>query len=233
VIEGTRHHANLFVLQVGQSSKARKGTAIGRIKQLLEHVDEEWKNKRIKGALSSGEGLIWLVRDPIYKMKNGVQEVADQGETDKRLMVVASEFASLLNVMGREGNILSTTIRDAFDGLNLDIPTKNSPAKATAPHISIIGHITQAELLRYLHETEMGSGFANRFLFACVRRAKNRLPFGGSLSDEAVAEMDMAVKAVVKNVASFGEIPFSIDGGKLWEQVYPKLQTNGLDCSGR
>ena len=48
----------------------------------------------------------------------------------------------------------------------------------TDAHVSIVGHITKAELLRHLTETEAANGFANRFLWLMVRRSK-KLPFGG------------------------------------------------------
>ena len=41
---------------------------------------------------------------------------------------------------------------------------KNTPAKATDAHISIVGHITEQELHRALAEVEGFNGFANRFL---------------------------------------------------------------------
>ena len=50
--------------------------------------------------------------------------------------------------------------------------TKNSPLKATGTHISIIGHITFDELRATLDRTSMFNGFANRFLYACVRRSQ-------------------------------------------------------------
>ena len=58
------------------------------------------------------------------------------------------------------------------------ILTKNSPETATAPHISVLGHITRAELLRYLDATESANGWANRFLWLCVKRSQV-LPEGG------------------------------------------------------
>jgi hypothetical protein len=66
--------------------------------------------------LSSGEGLIWAVRDPSeHTEKVGRQRAApDAGVEDKRLLVVETEFAKTLKLMGREGNILSTVIRQAW-----------------------------------------------------------------------------------------------------------------------
>ena len=120
-------------------------------------------------GLSSGEGLIWQARDPIMKSEPvkekgrvvDYQEVmVDGGVDDKRVFAVEPEFASTLRVMNREGSILSAVIRQAWDTGNLRTLVKNSPAKATGAHISIMGHITRDELRRYLDRTEAGNGFA-------------------------------------------------------------------------
>jgi hypothetical protein len=84
--------------------------------------------------------VIWAVRDAIFKTERvkqkGVvcdyQEVkVDAGVTDKRLLVIESEFASTLKVMAREGNTLSATIRQAWDSGDLRILNKNSPARSS------------------------------------------------------------------------------------------------------
>jgi hypothetical protein len=54
--------------------------------------------------------------------------------------------------------------------------TKRSPTRAEA-NISIVDHITIAELQRRLDETSMANGFANRFLLGCVR-APTICPWG-------------------------------------------------------
>src|SRR5581483_4114637 len=100
-------------------------------------------------------GLIWHVRDPIEK-REPVRErgrppryetvVADPGEEDKRLLVVEPEFANVLKQTERQGNTLSALLRQAWETGTLQTLTKNSPAKATGAHISVIGHITADEL---------------------------------------------------------------------------------------
>jgi hypothetical protein len=97
-------------------------------------------------------------------------------------LVKQSEFFGALQVMRRAGNTLSPTIRDAWDKGDLRSMTKNSPAKATGAHITIIGNITKEELLRGMLTGEMDNGFANRFLWACSKRSKE-LPEGGRLQE--------------------------------------------------
>ena len=66
-VEGDVHPAKLFCCLVGATSKGRKGTSWGQVANLLRAIDPDWHEDRIKSGLSSGEGLIWQVRDPITK----------------------------------------------------------------------------------------------------------------------------------------------------------------------
>jgi hypothetical protein len=174
-VEADRHPARLAGVITGATSKARKGTSGGIVIRLFEDADPEWAADRIKGGLSSGEGLAFHVRDPLLAIG---KKQDDPGILDKRLLVVESEFASVLKAASREGNILSPTIRQSWDTGNLATLTKNNPVKATGAHISIIGHITEMELRKYLGEVEVFNGLANRFIWLCVKRSQV-LPEGG------------------------------------------------------
>jgi DNA-binding transcriptional ArsR family regulator len=230
VAEADKHHLNLFAAMVGASAKGRKGTSWGHIRNALADVDETWPERVVHG-LSSGEGLIWAVRDPItqrqpVKEKGRVTDyedvLVDPGVEDKRLLVVEGEFATALRVLGREGNILSAVVRNAWDTGDLRTLTKNSPAKATGAHISIIGHVTRDELLRYLGTTEAANGFANRFLWVCVRRSKV-LPDGGRLHEVDMAPFVRRLRAAVEFARSVGELRRDEEARAIWHEVYPEL----------
>lgn len=165
MVGATRHGTNLFATVVGRSAKSRKGDSWTPNERLFSIADPEWVSTRIKSGLSSGEGLVKQVRDAVEKDD-------DPGEADKRLLVVEPEFARVLKMASREGNVLSTTLRDAWDGRNLGSLTKSSEMRATTPHISLIAHVTAEELRRELTATEAANGFANRFLFVAARRAQ-------------------------------------------------------------
>ena len=120
--DGTPHYLNLYGVLVGQSSKDRKGTSWNHIANLMERVEPEWRQDRISFGLSSGEGLIWSVRDPIEETKpirekgryTGEYEtyIANQGEADKRLFVIEAEFANVLKVMaGGEHSFTRNSLR--------------------------------------------------------------------------------------------------------------------------
>lgn len=229
-VEGDKHATNLFFVLVGETSKGRKGTSWGRVRQLFEPIEHPWARERIESGLSSGEGLIWAVRDAVIgREKIGKGERAsyhqvevDPGIQDKRLMVVESEFAGVLRVLGREGNILSRVIRDAWDRGDLSSMTKNSPARATGALISIVGHITQDELRRYLDRTEAGNGFGNRFLYLCVRRSRC-LPEGGALSDDDLKTLAKRIAEAIGHARSVSRVTLSNATRPMWRAVYPEL----------
>ena len=229
VVEGTDHHANVNAVLVGKTAKGRKGTSEGRVRQILRFVDQKWSDDRILAGLVSGEGLVWAVRDPIYKTENvkekgrivGTEEVlADPGIDDKRLLVVESEFSSVLKVCRREGNTLSPTIRSAWDGGDLKTLAKNSPARATDAHIAIVGHITEEELRRSLAEVDCFSGFANRFLWVAVRRSK-LLPDGGR--DLDLSRLAERLAYAVETARSAGRMRRDPAAAKLWRDLYGDL----------
>ena len=181
-VESDRHCPNIFSVMVGDSSKARKGTSWGRVRALGSIADPQWIGDRVKGGISSGEGLINEVCDERreWNNKTGCEEVVDSGVKDKRLMVVEPEFASALSVAERHGSTISPIIRNAWDGVKLATLVKNSPLSATGAHISILGHVTIHELRARITRTDVANGFANRFNFALVKRSK-LLPHGGDL----------------------------------------------------
>ena len=228
IADGSRHAMNLFAVLVGESSKARKGTSWQHVLRVFEHADEEWKRDCIANGLSSGEGVIWAVRDSISKTvkdkKTGEWEtvITDAGVADKRLCVVEGEFSNVLKVMAREGNTLSPVIRSAWDTGALRSMTKNSEARATGAHISLIGHITRDELRRLLTETESANGFGNRFLWLAVRRSKC-LPEGGNITNENLNDLVMRVHSVIEFARNAREVTRSEGARELWRIVYPTL----------
>jgi hypothetical protein len=225
--EATPHHTNLFVTLVGISSKGRKGTSFGHIRPVMTFCDADWVTNHLRddGGLSSGEGLINVVRDPVEKWDPKEQQhyLADPGVEDKRLLLVEGEFASLLAAMERPGNTISPLIRKAWDDGNLSTLTRQSPLKATGAHISIIGHITNDELRARLTRTEMGNGFANRFLFMLVRRSKE-LPFGGNVDPAEIRRIGWSLSSMRSHAKEHsGRVNFSPAAAELWEAEYHDL----------
>jgi hypothetical protein len=223
-VESDSHHGNLFCVLVGDSSKARKGTSLGRIRAVAKVADENWADDRLKNGLSSGEGLINEVRDAVHKWdaKEKCLNIVDPGVTDKRLMIVEPEFAGALAAAERHGNTLSPLIRRAWDGGKLSTLTKSSPLCATGAHISIVGHITEDELRSRITRVDMANGFANRFLFALIRRSKE-LPFGGDLSDSKIVHLGEKLRDAASNAKSIGRVTMRPAAREKWMAVYGAL----------
>lgn len=230
-VEADRHHPNIFAVLVGETSKGRKGTSWGHIKSIYKTVAPDWDEERIQAGLSSGEGLMWAVRDPItkkepIKMKGKVTEyqdvIDDEGVADKRLFIIEPEFASVLKVASRDGNTLSAVIRQAWDSGKLRTMTKNTPCTATDAHITLIAHVTKEELIRYLTTTEAANGFANRFLWLCVKRSKC-LPRGGRIQSVNFEPILKKLSIAIEFGKGAGKINPTEETWTLWEKVYPNL----------
>ena len=158
-----RHHLKLNIALVGDTSKGRKGLSWTCVRELMGAADGVWTEERVLHGLSSGEGLIYAVRNRLEgENKKGETVVLDEGVEDKRLLVLEAELAGVLKVMSREGNTLSPVIRQAWDDGTLQTLTKNSPMKAIEAHVSIIGHISKSGLSAARVSRSTPSGAASR-----------------------------------------------------------------------
>jgi hypothetical protein len=220
--EGDIHYLNEFAVLLGDTSKARKGTSFGVTRRIFDYLDPGYTKERLQGGLSSGEGLIWAIRDPFYRTKDGQQELVDPGISDKRLLCFEPEFASILKHTERLGNTLSVVARQAWDGNSLRAMTKNSPAVCEQPHVSILGHCTVEEVRRYMSATEQANGFGNRYVWICAKRSKS-LPEGGNVVDAEMARLVPIFEALLKRAAKVGCMGFTEAGRRAWHLVYGDL----------
>jgi hypothetical protein len=211
-VEATRHHPNEFMLLVGDSSKARKGSSWDHVRRLIAQVDTTIE-QRILTGLSSGEGLIWAVRDPTSQ---------DPGITDQRLLVIEPEFASVLKASAREISTLSPTLRSAWDGRPLAILTRTAPARSTQAHIALIGHITQHELRRHTTQAEVSNGYLNRILVIACRRQR-LLPEGGHHDPLHGTGLTRLLAAMLKHAQTAGHVRLDSDARELWHHAYRQL----------
>jgi hypothetical protein len=212
LVEATRHPCNLFTLVIGPTNRGRKGTAWDWVRMVLKDVDPVW-GKRVKGGMSSGEGLIAELKDP-----------AD-GEPvkDRRLLLVETEFGGILKKMGREGNTLSALLRQAWDGHEMSSMTKD-PSIASEHHVSVVGHVTPDELNALLDRTDVANGLVNRFLMAYVRRSKE-LPEGGDITRVPLADLRRRVARAYEMGRMVLQVRRSERAREAWALVYRSLTT--------
>jgi hypothetical protein len=110
----------------------------------------------------------------------------------------------------------------AWDSDDLRTMTKHSPTRATNPHVSLIGHITQQELMMYLKHVEIFNGLGNRVLWACVKRSK-LLPFGGSVERRWIERFGDRVAAALDAARQKRAMAWTPSGRTLWESEYGRL----------
>lgn len=165
--------------------------------------DPDWLDSRVKGGLSTGEGLIYNVRDPIPgKIKNGKKADDDPGEPDKRLLCVETEYATVFTRVAQAGSTLGPVLRQAFDGQDLSTMAKGDPNKSTRPHASVVGYITPEELRLKLTGADAVSSSGNRYLMIGTTLS-NLLPFGGTRP----AGLLEAAQATLRAALAFAKTP--------------------------
>ena len=219
-VGATRHGLNLFVVLVGESSKARKGTSWRQISSLFAEADPPWSARRVTTARPTASSDLHALRD-------------QQPAADRRLFLLSEEFASVLHTLGRETGQLSPLLRCAWDGGDLSVHDGHHPVQVTAAHISIVGHVTQADLAHHLSHTDSANGFANRCLWTSVRRSKS-LPDGGSLPPEQQSSLASELRRTLDWVHGQNEILFSraTAARELWNDRYAALSQGREDAYG-
>jgi hypothetical protein len=219
-VGATRHGLNLFVVLVGESSKARKGTSWRQIASLLTEVDPLWVARRITTARPTPYALINPLRD-------------QDPPTDRRLFLLAEEFASVLHMLGQRTAQLSPLLRCAWDGGDLSASNGSQLLHATNAHLSIVAHITESELAQHLTRTESHNGFANRCLWTSVRRGQS-LPEGGSLPPDRLAALARELRRTLNWAQTPTEILFrrTEAARELWMDRYPTLSQGRQDAYG-
>lgn len=228
-------HCRPFLIVTGKSGKARKGTAENLPRRIFNQVDVLYTRRlqideRLRihaGGLSTGEGIAWAIRDGKDPDENG--KGGDPGVIDKRLLVIESEFANVLAHCRREGNTLSATVRNLWDGRDLEPLTKSAPTRASSPHVVIVGHITGHELRERATDGDAANGLLNRMLILFVYRPR-LVPLPTRSTDADVdaiaARLADAAHAATKG-EPFGncthEVALGHEAAQLWCDVYPRL----------
>lgn len=236
-------HCRVFLIIVGKSGKARKGTAETTVREIFRRADEILRklresNDRLRvhgGGLSTDEGVVYAIRDAREADDNG--KGADAGVADKRLLVIESEMDNTLSQLRRDNNILSASIRNLFDGRDMEPLTKTNQTKATRPHVVIGGHITSHELRVKSTDNEVANGLLNRFMMLYVYRPK-LVPLPEPTPEETLDRLAMRVADAVL-MATGGdlhgnntrEVRLSDAARELWIEQYPRL-TRDRDGKG-
>lgn len=224
-VGGSKNYSNAFVVIVGKTSKARKGTSFKDISYIFKKVWGKDFERRIKRGVSSGEGIIWLIRDPVVEEVTNKGKIEkktiDKGVVEKEVILVEEEFSKLIKVSKRESNTVSEVLRTAFDSDDLQSISKEQPAKATAPLISLIGHITKEEFLQVYNVVDKSNGLFNRILW-CHSARTNVIPTPKNFDEIDFSEIEIELNRLKDFIESGEEsnVGFSEDGAQVWENFY-------------
>lgn len=233
----SRHEPRIFGVVVGKSAKARKGTSGAPVNRLFTVPEETMGAPKMaamsSGPLSSGEGIVYAVRDAQETWDDKGQEfkVVDPGVQDKRLYVGEEEFAAAINAGKRDGNTLSATLRALWDSGTRSPMTKTSRTKCTDAHVGILAHITMDELAVSLSACDKLNGYANRFLWMLARRSK-RVPRPRRMPDDKFIPIRNEIWKRLHMAHSAGQMRLTAAAGDLWDAEYDRLTEDRPGIAG-
>lgn len=213
------HHPVLFSLIVGPSGSG-KGVSMSAVRPVLasgDSTEAPFMRSRVVKGFQSGEALVQAAAD--FAPENPSDTSLEAPAPDQRMLVVESEFAKVLTVAQRQGSVLSTNLRSAWDSEPLECRTRKEKLIVTGAHICVVTHITPDELRSTLDTVEIANGFANRFL--PIWSSPHQLtPKPGVLPPERIAELGRQLRACVEFGQGVGEIGRSQEFEDTWASLY-------------
>ena len=220
-IAATRHPLLVWPLLFGATATGRKGETYSAAALFLRAC-RDFDPISVSG-LSSGEGLIERIRDPVDEDDPG-------GTEDKRLLVVESEFATMLNRAKRDGSTLAATLRQAWDGRGLYVLNRRALV-ASGSHVAVIGHVTPREFRARSADADMAGGTYNRFLGIYVDRAR-RLPLPEPIHPDVLDEFGGRLSDAIEKGRTIGPVALGARARRSWgDDFYDEF--SGTDDADR
>lgn len=164
-VTGTRHPPRIWPLTVGKTSTGRKGTTAAVAINPFSAITAFSALPRRASGLSSGEGLIQSFMDD-----------DDGNQPPRELFIIESEYESVLQRGRKDGNSLTSILRQAWETGDLSTLTVNK-REVTDTHLVVVGHITPEALRRYMSGQDVTNGMVNRFVPAITERPRLVSPF--------------------------------------------------------
>lgn len=226
--QGAYQKTNLFICTIGLSGTGRKTAGLGIASQLLFALDPAFAKMRVvQGNLSSGEGVLELVRDPERDKDGNIT----RGTDDQRLVLVVPELANMLKTGQRAGNTLADIVRQAWDPHTLHVTRRNDPAVASHHHISILANVTAQELFRTASSIDYEGGLLNRFMFLYARPERSIARPKPVPPD--ILTMVPRLRSAIERARQVAQVSWPAEGVvcETWERYYNELYEQRL--SGR
>lgn len=230
MIGNTRHPLLVWPLLFGLTGSGRKGEAYAAAAQFLRLASPSFGELSVTG-LSSGEGLIERIKDPVDPSDDDRRRRVEwPGTEDKRLLVTEPEFASVMARAKREGNTLAGVLREAWEGGRLGVLTK-SHVRASSSHVAVVGHITPKEFRLRLAESDLAGGTYNRFLPVYVERSK-RLPEPDPVPEAALSTASKRLAIAIANGSTVSRIRLGRPAAAIWsDRLYDEFTGDDEDTA--
>lgn len=146
-------NANLYMMLVGPSSRARKSTSIKRAREIIEEVNPG----RVGPTDYTAEGL--------FKWMQEKDETTNKSRT--RLTLFASEFAADLARSAGYKNSFRDDLTNLYDGYDIEKVRSGfgKNLQIIAPRVSVFAAVTYEALRANTTGTDWQTGFLMRFLY--------------------------------------------------------------------
>lgn len=221
MIGNERQGPREFFAIVGATSGGRKGTSYSAIEPILYQAlgNDAWWS-RIEGGIASGEALVaQLAPRKLTSREKEKGEVSSP--RDPRMLIFENELARLLVAGNREGSTLSPLLRKAFDGGDLTHRTVDGSVAGAARdvQVSMVGHITAAELAAAMTDLDKRNGLGNRIIYVHSKRARV-LTLPEPLGAGAVTSLGMRLKRHIYEARQIGRVAMGAEAREAWDALY-------------
>jgi hypothetical protein len=176
--EKSRHRTSMYVLLIGESSKAGKGDSWSQVHNFLSPLDPEWN--QITGV-QTGEAIIKMMADDLETGEvaviqgERVAHVRKGGVRDRRCCIQEPEFGRVMHVSKRPGANIKDVLKVYWDSGSTANITASEQRVSTDVTLSFVTHVTPHEILTDTPEGDFLNGYLNRFLLVHTERTQ-RLP---------------------------------------------------------
>jgi Protein of unknown function (DUF3987) len=144
------------------------------------------------------------------------------------LLVLETEFSSVLARSRREGSTLAAVQRQAWEGRGLTVLNRKQ-LTASSSHIAIIGHITPREFRMRLAEADMTGGTYNRYQPLFVERSQ-RLPIPQGVAPQVLEALSASLHKGIAAARKTGPVQLGPEAADLWiSELYDELTAGDDD----
>lgn len=224
-----QHGPNVYVLNIGASSAARKSSALSLVRHIFysraDDVPVSFLPRRVSG-IASGERLIH-VWTPTHD---------DDSDTDvwpeRRVILEESEASAVWKRARRDGAVLPDVYCRMWDQTDLSNHAITSGSVMVPADRHLAGFIGASTVHVAVEAVTAGdgsdakSGFGNRFLWLYLPDSGVDLPFGGDLPTGAIRRYQDTLGLYDGSLGRIGEtgfgreVVFEPEAAELWQDMY-------------